>query len=350
MATPLVYALHSGNLYGTERMALVTAEGLANEYPPIIFAPPGPALQEATRMGFETHAFSSAKEFAITLRPIFARHREMIFMATGVVHSLACLAWNVLYRRKVHHFHLVHGGTDELLSYGRKRRLNGTGVKLVAVSEFVKSRLIAHGANPNQIVVIENFLPDDQIQKAPKRPAFSGPGIHRVVVVSRVDPIKRIDLLLDAVEQNEALRRLDFRILGTGSEFEQLKNRAAQSCPNVAFVGFTSAVAEELAASDLLLHLCPVEPFGLAILEAMAARLPVLVPDSGGASSIIEPGISGYRFQANSAADLGQQLQRVGTQTALELNSTVEQAWTRLLSHYSTQSGLDQYRRLIASR
>ena len=29
---PLLYVLHSGNLYGTERMALATASGLADEY------------------------------------------------------------------------------------------------------------------------------------------------------------------------------------------------------------------------------------------------------------------------------------------------------------------------------
>ena len=38
----------------------------------------------------------------------------------------------------------------------------------------------------------------------------------------------------------------------------------------------TEAVAEELAAADLLLHLCPSEPFGLAILEAIKAHMPAV--------------------------------------------------------------------------
>ena len=41
---PLIYALHSGNLYGTERMALATLAGLSgDEFAPWLIAPPGPA-------------------------------------------------------------------------------------------------------------------------------------------------------------------------------------------------------------------------------------------------------------------------------------------------------------------
>ena len=36
---PLIYALHSGNLYGTERMALATAAGLSDRVDPSILAP-----------------------------------------------------------------------------------------------------------------------------------------------------------------------------------------------------------------------------------------------------------------------------------------------------------------------
>ena len=60
MKIPLIYALHSGNLYGTERMALATAEILADEFDCIIVAPPGPALQLAAQKGLGTRAFTGA--------------------------------------------------------------------------------------------------------------------------------------------------------------------------------------------------------------------------------------------------------------------------------------------------
>ena len=59
MKTPLVYALHSGNLYGTERMALATIEGLRDDFESVVFASAGPALEEAARLGFQTISFTS---------------------------------------------------------------------------------------------------------------------------------------------------------------------------------------------------------------------------------------------------------------------------------------------------
>ena len=158
----------------------------------------------------------------------------------------------------------------EAKSYGRKRWLNRAGVVLVAVSDFVKERLIAHGVQSQRITVIENFLPTPQDTTEKRRAPFTRPGIERVLVISRLDPIKRVDLLLDALDLAPDLRSLSIRILGTGWDAEQLQARAAQCHPNVTFTGFTADVAEELVASDVLVHCCPVEPFGLALLEAMA--------------------------------------------------------------------------------
>ena len=74
---------------------------------------------------------------------------------------------------------------------------------------------------------------------------------------------------------------------------------------------------------DCLVHLCPVEPFGLAILEAMAADLPVLVANSGGAGALIDDGISGFHFRANDAGDLGRRLQELTDAPPALLNRVV---------------------------
>src|ERR1700678_2914081 len=107
---PLLYVLHSSKLYGTERVALDTAQGLADEFDPILFGPPGPAMDEAERLGFQARRFRGAKQFAKSLRECLKQYRSLTFVATGVMHSGVCLALNVLYRRKIKHFHIVHGG------------------------------------------------------------------------------------------------------------------------------------------------------------------------------------------------------------------------------------------------
>lgn len=344
---PLVYALHSGRLYGTERMALATAEGLVDEFEPTIFAPPGEALDEAERLGMATCAFSSAKEFALRLRPVLAGHREVAFVATGVMHSLAFLAWNTLYRRRARHLHVVHGGTDEALSYGRKRKLNRAHVLFVAVSEFVRDKLVEHGVRGDRIRVVENFLAPSRIAAFPRRPAFERGGARRIVVVSRIDPIKRVDLLLDALDRSSALDDVSVRVLGNGWDVERLRERAARAHPNVTFVGFTDNVAEELREADVLCHTCPEEPFGLAILEAMAVGLPVVVPDAGGAGSLVEHGVSGYRFRRDDPDSLATTLERLRTAGSDELDAVVAGGRRALAERFSAARRTEDYRRLL---
>jgi len=341
---PLVYALHSGNLYGTERMALATVLGLRDHFAPVLMAPAGPALEEAERCGVQVRAFAGPADFARQLRPLVAAAPRFAFVATGVVHSLACSLWSTIYRRRVAHLHIVHGGTDERLSYGRKRHLNRLAVTFVGVSEYVRTRLVAHGVPAERIRTIENFLPADQVAAAPRRGPFVGRGLERIAVVSRVDPIKRLDLLFEALEAQPDLRTLEFTVLGTGSELSRLRARAEADFPNVTFAGFCADVPDALTRADLLLHLCPVEPFGLAILEAMAADLPVLVPDSGGAGSLIEDGVTGFHFSADDASALAARLTQLRGSAPDLLNRVVGGARASLGTRFSERQGLDQYR------
>jgi glycosyltransferase involved in cell wall biosynthesis len=343
----LIYALHSGNLYGTERMALATAAGLAGEFDCYIMAPPGPALEETRRMGSAAVPFSGARQFAAELWKLLARPVPVAFFATGVMHSSICLALNLIRRRKIAHLHLVHGGAEERLSYGQKKKLNSRPVSFVAVSGYVRERLIANGVAGRQVRVIENFLPDTQVNTAPQRAPFAGTGTRKLIVISRLDPEKRVELLLDAMERDPDLAKFDIRIFGRGWNESALTERAALHRHPIKFEGFSPNVAHELAASDLLVHLCPVEPFGLAILEAMAARVPVLVPDSGGAGSLVEDNVSGFRFRAEDPSHLATRLRDIDQLAPPTLNHVICESQSLLRSRFSESARIAEYRNLI---
>jgi glycosyltransferase involved in cell wall biosynthesis len=347
MKTPLIYALHSGNLYGTERMALATAEVLSSDFAPVIIAPPGAALDRAAAMGFETRVFTGAASFFTIIGRLLKRGRKTAFLATGLVHSLSTISWNTVLRSRLAHLHVVHGGTDERLSYGRKRLLNRARVKLVAVSEFVKSRLLTHGVSENKIRVIENFLPESRTRTAPRRSKFDSDGIRRIIVISRLDPNKRVDLLLDAFDRCAQFRSLPVRVFGTGWNESELRERARLHNPNIQFEGFQTSLEGQIAESDLLVHLCPTEPFGLAILEAMAGGVPVLAPSSGGAASLIKEGHSGFQFQADDVDSLVSRLLMLSRAPALLLNRAVEGADEALATRFSPKERIADYRRLI---
>ncbi len=346
---PCIYVLHSGQLYGTERMAMITVRGIAPEFQSILLAPPGPILAEAEERGIPTQYFKHKWDLVRYLNSYLVQYQKLVFVTTGVFQSILIIVGNFFYRRQIVHLHIVHGGTEEGLSYARKSWLNYLPVKLVAVSEFVRDRLQAHGVRPQQIETIANFLSKSQIETMPKREPFTKSGINRVVVVSRLDPIKRVDLLFNALESCPQLKSIQFRILGSGKELEKLKKRAIEHYPQVTLEGFSHRVLETMANSDLLLHLCPVEPFGLAILEAMAVGIPVLVPDRGGTSIIVKHGISGFQFRANDKNDLADWLIELQQAPAHLLNYIVNNAHKTLTSQFSEQRGIAAYRRLMKS-
>ena len=344
---PFIYILYSGQLYGTERMAINTVKSLCQEQLSIILTPGGLVLDAAAYYGIPTKCFGNHWDLVRYLKSYLVQYQKLVFVTTSVSQSILIMLCNLFYRRQIVHLHMVHGGTEEHLSYARKSLLNNLPVKLIAVSNYVRERLEVHGVNPQKIQVIENFLLTSEIEKAAKRQPFNKPGITQVIIVSRLDPIKRIDLLFDTLDYFPELNSLEFSIFGFGREMEKLKIKARDKYPQVILKGFSQEVFKAMANSDLLLHLCPVEPFGLAILEAMAIGLPVLVPNQGGTKILVENGISGFHFNANDRQDLALCLLKLRQTSPELLNSVVENAQKRLASQYSEIKGINAYLQLI---
>jgi len=343
---PLVYVLQTGSLDCNERLALATVERMSNEYQPMIFAPTGAALHAAERRGYAVFQFNGPLEFARKLRPVLAMNKRLAFVATTVVHSRACIFLNRFYRRDISHLHLVHGRADEQ-SYERKRSLNNAGVLFVAASPYIRSGLVASGVRADRIRVIEDFLSESHVSSAPKREPFLSNGVQKLIVISRIDPINRVDLLLDALDRGPALRRLSVRVYGEGSDLEKLRTRAVRRNPNVIFAGSSDTVHGPLAASDLLVHLCPEEPFGRSAIEAMAAGVPALVPNSGGAAAVVENEVSGFHFEANKPDSLAAKLVDLSKAEASLLNRIVAGGRAALESRFSAAARVEDYRLLL---
>jgi glycosyltransferase involved in cell wall biosynthesis len=348
---PLLYVLHSGKLYGTERMALATLQGLSDEFEPLLAAPPGQALQEAAKLGMSPFSFQSKWELAQVFRKVLRAHRSLTILTTSVKQSMIAAMANAFYRRKVNHLHIVHGGVEDAGSYGNKKWLNLAGVNFITVSDFAKQKLIDHGVPAGRIEVVNNFLLPERIESAPRRGPYDGSPLKKILVISRLERLKRVDLLLDALDQPEGkLADVSFKILGLGTEMKSLQDRATGKHPNVEFAGFSGKVAEELAVADLLLHTCPVEPFGLVILEAMAANVAVLAPDQGGAASLIEEGKSGFKFHANDAGNLAARLTELKHAPAQALNTAVAGGRIAVEKTFSAAAALAKYRQLLRPR
>jgi glycosyltransferase involved in cell wall biosynthesis len=93
--------------------------------------------------------------------------------------------------------------------------------------------------------------------------------------------------LLAAVMQLLDPRKFRLAVAGDGALLEWLRAQCG-TIKNVVFLGFVpdrELLARYYASADLFVHPNPREPFGIAPLEAMAAGLALVAPDSGGVTS-----------------------------------------------------------------
>jgi glycosyltransferase involved in cell wall biosynthesis len=139
----------------------------------------------------------------------------------------------------------------------------------------------------------------------------------RMVQVSRlVHEKKGQDVLLKALRrvvnvlQPECSIKLDF--IGEGPSELYLKNLAVELgiSSSVRFLGKRSRsyIYEELQSYDLLVQPSRYEGFGLTIVEAMAAELPVLVSDIEGPMEVIDGGRLGWCFRDGDDADCSEKI------------------------------------------
>ena len=84
-------------------------------------------------------------------------------------------------------------------------------------------------------------------------------------------------------------------LLGVGPELHNVKLKAQQlKTESVIFLGNVDNVQKYLWESDIYLHSAIYEPFGLVLIEAMAASLPVLTTNGKGNVDVMDQGLNGY--------------------------------------------------------
>jgi glycosyltransferase involved in cell wall biosynthesis len=94
--------------------------------------------------------------------------------------------------------------------------------------------------------------------------------------VARFDPVKRLDLLIEAAAREPAITLV---LVGEGDEGPRLQALARRVSARVVFAGERQPAARLLRAFDVYATASRKEGMPLAVLEAMAVGLPVLASD-----------------------------------------------------------------------
>jgi len=160
--------------------------------------------------------------------------------------------------------------------------------KVLAQSETVRERLETWGNIHSEVL----YPPP------PHREYRRGSAGNFIFSVSRLHPLKRLDLLIEAFR---FVRNLDLqaRIIGSGPEFEPLRSKVKEYGlqDRIFLLGETDErTLLENYSRCLAVFFCPLkEDYGLVTPEAFASGKPVITArDSGGPAELVKNGETGF--------------------------------------------------------
>ncbi|MGB9185274.1 MAG: glycosyltransferase [Solirubrobacteraceae bacterium] len=301
--TRILFASYSGLLGGAERVLLDCAAGIEGSH--TLICPPGPLVQGARAAGLtvlvgperglrlrsnlrtRAGAVRSLAAHAAELRRLVGDLDPALTVAWGMRSALAALALPGRHAVAFDHHDFLPG---PLIAAGVRAAARRAAVVTVP-SAAVGADLDPVGRLSERLRVVAPGVDAERFAGLGPPPAAPA-----VLVLGALAPWKRPDLALEICAlARQRLPDLTVRVVGgpvTGDESlaAELERRiAAGYLAGVAeLVGPQDETGDELARAACLLHCAPREPFGIVLLEAMAAGRPVVAPDAGGPREILD--------------------------------------------------------------
>ena len=309
--SPTLIVSYSGVLGGAERVLLDCATRLDR---PVLVACPEGELAAALRAAGLAHVrlrerplrlgVAHARGIGALAREVAALSRRDTPGAIVAWGARAVLAAAPLRRRPpllaVHHDLLERRGVAAAVRWAT-RRADGVAASSHAIADAVGA---PHATILHPGVDLERFAP-----------AAPPDGAPHALVLGALVPWKRPDLALEVAARVPDLR-LELAgapIPGDADAFARsLEARAAAPdlAGRVAFLGRVDDPRPALARAHCLLHCSDAEPWGLALVEALASGRPVIAADAGGPREIVAGG-AGRLFPPGDAAAAADALQAV---------------------------------------
>jgi glycosyltransferase involved in cell wall biosynthesis len=228
------------------------------------------------------------------------------------------------------------------------RALRRLGAAVVAVSDDLKS-FLEREVGLRGVRVAPNGIDVDRYDPGARDRVRSelGIGVGETVVgaVGNLYPVKGHKVLIEAVGRMSHPVRL--LIAGRGGEEAALRKCAADMgvSDRVHLLGFREDVPRLLSAFDVYALPSFSEGQSLALMEAMAAGLPIVASRVGGNPEIIDDGEHGLLVEAGDAAALAACLTRLAQDTRLRCRLAAN-ARSRVRAEFSLEAMATRYRGL----
>ncbi len=180
---------------------------------------------------------------------------------------------------------------------------------ITTVSEDLKLDTYKHFDIKKEIKVIYNFIDFSRFSLKPKdhfKKAIA-PNNERILIhTSNFRKVKRTEDVIKMFQKVQ--EKIPSKLLMVGDGPERTANeqlcRELNICEHVRFLGKQDAVEEILSVSDLFIMPSESESFGLAALEAMACKVPVITSNAGGLPELNIDDFCGYMCNVGDIDDM----------------------------------------------
>lgn len=197
------------------------------------------------------------------------------------------------------------------LSVNRRRWWSGVE-RFFCISAAQRDVLVRAGMPPERLAVKHNFVPEPGVVR-------TGPGEH-VLYLGRLAEAKGVRLLMaawDALAADGGVG-VPLVIAGTGPLEPEVAAWAAGR-DDVRYVGLYDLAQCRQAIARSVAVVAPstwLEAFGLVVVEAMAAGVPVVAAGHGAFVELVEDGVAGLLHRPGEAASLASCLRRITAEPA----------------------------------
>jgi glycosyltransferase involved in cell wall biosynthesis len=363
-APKIAYVVNSVNPGGTEKLVVEMSTAYCGEFDidVVCLDEPGEWARELRARGIPVRALWRQPGLDASMAVELARHcrRRRI----DIIHAHQTTPWfygalsRLIYSRPRLLFE-EHGRFFPEVDNPKRRIVNRALIRrlthrTIAVSDDIKRRLERYeGLDADEIDVVYNGVRPVERLDAARRAALRGAlgfAEHEFVVgtVGRFDPIKNLPLLVESVHEcrgtDGALRGL---LVGDGPEFgrvrAQLESRGLADV--VRLTGFRGDARELVQCMDLFVLSSFSEGTSMALLEAMAAGVPVVVTAVGGNVEVVDGGVTGWVVPSASQADMVAAI-RAAVADAAKRSDFAAAGERRFNERFALDTMLDRYRQI----